>query len=99
MLYADADLIIYQYGVATRGEVLPRPRGLGYVRSLTTDLHSRFLLTSIVSHTGYVLDHISGNLTHTIPFPWDTRPLDCIVEEGQLWVACYNGDIVVISSR
>ncbi len=94
--YMGDNLVIYRHGVPTPGTILPQPRELQDVYSLTTDHHSSFLLTDGSSSTVYVLD-VSGNLTHTIPIPGYREPRDCTVVEGQLWVGCYNGDIVVLS--
>ncbi len=99
VVYTGANLVIYRHGVSTPGKLLPKPGGLQmFVHGLTTDYHSSFLLLDNDSHTVYVLD-ISGTLTHTIPIPGDRLPLDCTVVGGQLWVACRNGVIIVISSQ
>ncbi len=98
MAYGDDDLVTYQHGVPTYGKVLPRPQGLRSVTALTTDNHSSFLLVDDDSHIVYVLD-ISDNLIYTIPIPGDRWPQDCTVVGGQLWVGCYNGNIIVMSSQ
>lgn len=96
--YGGKNLVTYRHGVPTRGKMLPQPQGLRSVTALTTDHHSSFLLTDVVSRSVYVLD-ISGNLTYTIPLPGNRWPLDCTVVGRQLWVGCRNGDITVMSSQ
>ncbi len=90
-------LLTYRHGVPTQGKLLPRPQGLRDISCLATDHHSSFLLVDTVSNTLFVLD-ISGNVTHIISVPMDMLPRDCTVVGGQIWVACYNG-IIVMSSQ
>ncbi len=90
-------LSIYRHGVTTPDTTLPYPQGLESMGGLTTDHHSSFLLLDHESHTLFVLD-ISGNVTHTISIPGNRQPGDCTVVDGQLWVACENGKIIVMSS-
>ncbi len=97
IVYGGNTLVIYRHNVHIPGKVILEPQGLRSVRSLTTDDHFSFLLTCSVSNTVYVLD-IAGNLTHTIPIPGDREPQACTVVGGQLWVACDNGDIIVMLS-
>ncbi len=92
------NLVIYRHGVPTPGKLIPRPQGLESVTGLTTDHHSSFLASDAESDTVYVLD-VGGNLTHTIPIPGDRKPGDCTVVGGQLWVGCWNGHIIVMSSQ
>ena len=98
LLCGDGIMVIYQYGVTTPGKVLPRPEGLLDVWGLTTDHNSSFLVPGGRSHSVYVLD-IRGNLTHTIPIPGQSWPWSCTVVEGQLWVGCLTGEILVMSSQ
>ena len=98
VVYTGITLFIYRHGVPTQGKPIPRLQGRKYVIGLITDHHSSFLVCDRVSRTVFVLD-ISGTLTHTIPIPGDRIPLDCTVVEGQLWVGCFNGDIIVMSSQ
>ncbi len=92
------NLLTYRHGVHTQGKQLPKPQGLRVISCLTTDHHSSFLLVDNVSNTLFVLD-ISGNVIHTISVPGDMRPRDCTVVGGQIWVACRNGNIIVMSSQ
>ncbi len=92
------NLVLYRHGVPTPGRLLALPQGVHGVFGLTTDNHSAFLVSDRTSRTMCVLD-ISCNLTHTIPLPWQRRPLDCTVVGRQLWVLCENGHILVLSSK
>ncbi len=92
-------VFIHRHGVScVSHEVLPQPQEMWSVSGLSTDNHTSFLLIDSVFHNVYVLD-ISGNFTHTIPIREERIPLDCIVVEGQLWVLCKDGDIVIMSSQ
>ncbi len=97
--YQNDSLFIYRHGVTTPDTALPslHLQGLEFITSLTTDHHSSFLLVDEASNTLFVLD-ISGNVTHTISVPGNGKPGDCTVVEGQLWFACENGNIIVMSS-
>ena len=97
VMYGGPRLALYRRGVHTPGKALPNPPGLQSVPGVTTDHHSSFLLVDNESRAVYVLD-VSGNLTHTIPIPGDREPRDCTVVGRQLWVACRNGHIIVMSS-
>ncbi len=96
--YENDELVIHRHGVPTPGKLLPKPRGLKDISSLTTDHHSSFLLVDNQSNTLFVLD-ISGNLTHTISIPVSRHQQDCTVVGGQLWVGNFYGDITVLSSQ
>ena len=95
-LHLASGLVIYRHSVSTPGKLLPCPQELGHVRSLTTDHHSSFLVTDTTAV--HVLDMV-GNLTHTIPIPGDRKPVDCTVVGTQVWLACPDGVIVVMSSQ
>ncbi len=96
--YEDHDLALYRHGVSTPVKKLPQPPGLDDVSGLTTDYHSSFVLAGRDSDTVYVFD-ITGKRTHNIPIPGNRRLWDCTVVERELWVGCYDGDIIVLSSE
>ena len=97
VVYGGSNLVIYWHGVPTSGKLLPRTHDLAWVRGLTTDHHSSFLVTDRDKRsTVYILD-ISGNVTHTIPIPGYRELQVCTLVGEQLWVACYNGEIIVMS--
>lgn len=96
--YRVEQLVIYRHGASTPVKLLPWPQLLKSEFGLTTDHHSSFLLTNSESRVLYVLD-ISGNLTHTVTIPGTRQQCNCCVGEGQLWARCYNGYIVVMSSK
>ncbi len=97
--YRDGKLVLctYRHSVPTPCKVLHSPDKLQYVSGLTTDHQSSFLATDGTTRTVYVLG-VSGSLTHTIPVPGDREPWDCTVVEGQLWVGCNKG-VIVMSSQ
>ncbi len=94
VLYEERNLVLYQHGVPKPGKILPWPREVNHVNSLTTDHHFSFLLRG--DWSVFVLD-FNGNLTHSIPVPRHI-PLDCTVVRDQLWVPSGSGRIVVILS-
>ncbi len=91
-------LYLYQRRNSAYSKAIPSPTGLESVSSMTTDNHSRFLICDRSSRRVYVLDH-GGHLTNVIPVPGGKEPQDCAVVEGQLWVGCSSGDIMVLSSE
>ena len=96
--YGGPTLVLYRHGVPTPGKLVPKPQGLDSVWGLITDHHSSFLVTDYWSSTVSILN-ISGNLTHTIPTPGNREPVDCTVVGRQLWVGCFNGNIIAMSSQ
>ncbi len=93
LIYIPEDhiLVYRQDGKTTR---LPWPEGLSKVSSIRTDRHGHILLTDHGTNNVFVLDS-RGRVHARVEFPmciWD-----CAVVHGQLWVACNNGDIIVMS--
>ncbi len=100
-----SNLVIYRHGIPTPVKLVPTPYGL-WAAFISTDNHSAFLVFSWSSSDVRVMD-ISGKLIHTIPVPEGRHPIHgdrsgvraCTVVGRQLWVACINGDMVVMSSQ
>ncbi len=86
--YTDPTLVVYRQGSPTPVRMIPRPGGLQELTVVSTDCHSlKFLLTDNVTNCVFVIDTGSSTLS------------DCAVVTRQLWVGCYNGDIVIMSSQ
>ncbi len=98
----DLTLVIYRHGRPAPSKVIPQPGGLKSVFAVSTDWHSNFLVTDTLTvketNPVFVID-ISGNVRHTVNIDSDSWPRDCAVVNRQLWVGCYNGDIVIMSSQ
>ncbi len=96
--YLYGTFVLYENGVSSPGTVVTLPEQLEYVRSISSDGVSRFLLCDDISKAVLILD-VSGKLCDKINIDTDNEVWDCTVGDGKLWVACYNGDIVVMSPQ
>ncbi len=94
----DPTLVVYHRDEPAPVRMIPCPLGLEYVSAVSTDCHSDFLLTDRLTKTVFVFD-VSGNLRHTVKIDNEKRPVDCAVVNGQLWVGCLFGDILIMSSQ
>ncbi len=92
--YGRNTLVMFRNDGTTNGQVVPTPKGLGSVRSLTTDGHTSFLVTGWDSV--FVLD--DRLLCHRIQHSMGLR--DCAVIQSQLWLGYWNtGTITVMTSN
>ncbi len=101
--YGKNTLVAFHSDSPTLGQVLQTPEGLVDVSSISTDGHSRFLVTCHTPKSVYVLD-ISGDVQDIIQpnlsdLPDDVTLQDCAVAQSQLWVQYYWGHIVVMSPQ
>ncbi len=97
MKYVEgSNLVVYRNGVSSPGTMVPWPVGLGDVYGMSSDGVSRFLLCDRDSNAVLTLD-VRGNPCDKINVDTDSWICDCTVVDGELWVGCWNGDIVVMS--
>ncbi len=98
--YTDPTLVVYRHGSPAPVRVIPRPGGLQELTVVSTDCHSlKFLLTDNVTNSVFVIDE-NGELHHRVNIDTESSTLsDCAVVNRQLWVGCYSGDIIMMSSQ
>ncbi len=89
----DQILVYREDGRTTR---LPWPEGLSKVSSIRTDKHGHILVTDPANNIVFVLDS-SGRVHARVEIQTDGEIQDCAVIDGQLWVGCYNGEIIIMS--
>ncbi len=101
--YGPSTLVVYRHGSPAPVRVIPHPGGLEWVTAVSTDCRSNYIVTDIMTRSVFIIDS-DGKLRHRVNIP-DTdsdtysEPMDCAVVNRQLWVGCYNGDIVIMSSQ
>ncbi len=98
MTYEGDSLVIYENGVSSAGTMVTWPAGLHSVNGVSSDGVSRFLLCDWESKAVFILD-VSGKMCGKINIDTDSWVEDCTVVDGNLWVGCSNGDIVVMSPQ
>ncbi len=97
--YGVSTLVLYRHGSPAPVRVIPRPGGLEYVTAVSTDCRCNYTVTDDETKSVFIID-ADGELRHTVNIPdTDSRPRDCAVVDRQLWMGCYNGDIVIMSSQ
>ncbi len=96
VIYTGSMLALYSHG-NPKPDVITSLEGLGNMSAATTDGDCHFLITDRKSQSIFVVD-VNGDLRHTVKVDTDSMVVDCAVVNGQLWVACENGDIVIMSS-
>ncbi len=90
-------LVVYRHGSPTPVRVII-PTEEQSVGAVSTDWQHNILLTNREIESVFVTD-ISGRLCHTVNIATYSGPVDCAVVNRQLWVGCYYGDIVIMSSQ
>ena len=95
IIYIPEDCILV-YRQDARATRLAWPEGMSKVSSIRTDKHGHILLTDHDSHTVFILDS-SGKVNTRVEIQTKVEIWDCAVVCGQLWVACNNGNIIVMS--
>ncbi len=96
--YPDATLVVYRHDGASPVSVIPQPEGLKAVTAVTTDCHSKFLVTDSQTKSVFVMD-VRRNIRHKLNIDTNRDIVDCVVVNRQLWVGCHNGDIVIMSGQ
>ncbi len=96
--YTDNTMVVYRHGSPAPVRVVPHPNGLQIVTAVSTDGHSHFTVTDWKAKSIFAMD-FNGNLRHTVIIDNAYTPWDCAVVNGQLWVGCVGGDIVIMSSQ
>ncbi len=92
-------LVVYRHGSPTPVKVIPPPGGLKWPRAINTDFYSNYMVTYDDAKSVIIIDS-NGDVRHKLNIPdTDSKPRDCAVVIRQLWVACDNGDIVIMSSQ
>ncbi len=95
--YTDGTLVVYHQYSPTP-VMIANPGGLKYVTAINTDCQRHFMLAYSRTNSVFVMD-VSGNIRHTVNIDTDSYTQDCAVVNGQLWVGCQNGDIVIMSTQ
>ena len=101
--YGHSTLVVYRHGSPAPVRVIPHPGGLERVTAVSTDCHSNYIITHIMTRSVFIIDS-DGKLRHRVNIPHtdsdtDSRLRDCAVVNRQLWVGCLNGDIIIMSSQ
>ncbi len=95
--YGERNLVVYENGVSSPGTMVAWPAGLQSV-SMSSDGVSRFLICDHTSKAVFILD-VNGKLCDNVNINTTSKPKECGVGDGKLWVGCENGDIVVMSPQ
>ncbi len=95
---ADHTLVLYRNGSNAPVQVMTSPGGLKHVTSVSNDCHNNYLVTDYKSQSIFVMK-VNGELRHTVNINADSKTMDCVVVNKQVWVGCQNGDLVVMSSQ
>ncbi len=90
-------LLLYGNGVTSHAKLVLCPPGLKSVSALSADGVSSFFVCDGSNNTVFVLD-TTGKLCRKIKINTESRIRDCAIGDNKLWVACDNGDVVVMSS-
>ncbi len=96
--YTGGTLVFYHHGSPAPVRVIPHPRGLQVLSAVSTDCQRHFMLADYKTKSILVID-VNGELRHTVNINTDSETRDCAVVNRQLWVGCYNGDIILMSSQ
>ncbi len=91
------NLVLYENGISP-GTTAPWPTGMHSVCSMSSDGVSRFLICDRDFNAVYTLD-VTRRLVDKINIDTDSEIEDCAVVDGELWVGCVSGDIVVMSPQ
>ena len=87
---------LYLHGSLTPVRVISFPTRLR--SAITTAGQRHFLITDYNTKLVFVIDD-SGNLSCKVNIDSESRAVDCVVVNRQLWVGCRNGDIIIMSSQ
>ncbi len=88
--------VVYRHGSPFPVRVIPGPEGGGGLSAISIDYQSHFILAYYLDRVVIVID-INGKRRHTVNI--GSLPLDCAMINRQLWAACSNGEIVIMSSQ
>ena len=92
-------LAVYSHGGSlTPVRVISFPERLRELSAITSDGQLYFLMTDCKTKSVFVVDG-SGNHPYKVNVESESRAMDCVVVNRQLWVGCLNGDIVIMSSQ
>ncbi len=95
-LFGLNKFVLYDHGVDSPGTMDYWPAALQSVRGISSDGVSRFLICDDVSKAIFTLD-VRGKLCDKINIDTDSRVWDCAFGDGNLWVGCHSGDILILS--
>ncbi len=93
--YSSGCLVIYNHGSPAPATVVPQADEPIHPRSISTDRQRHFLITYSKPNAVFVFD-VSGNIRHALKIDTDSMAIDCAVINGQLWVGCLNGDVIML---
>ncbi len=91
------NLVMYKHGTSSPVKLF-QPEGLRHLEGLSTDNHSKFLLTDRLANAVFVMG-ARGDVCqiHGLHLS-DLVPIDSFVRDGQLFVGCENGSVFVMSN-
>ncbi len=94
--YTRGSIVIYHHGSPIYSRVIRWSDKIGDVTAVCTDCHLHFIVTDGKNKCVRPLEY-NGEFCTPVGIPTDRGPQDCAVVNGQLWVGCANGDIVIMS--